>query len=75
MAKYGFEFKLEIVQEYLEGKAGTSYLSKKYGVKSEKQLQNWLNAYHGEEGVDELSKTKERPSILTKKKEEKKTKK
>ena len=53
MAKYSFELKLKIVQEYLEGKAGTSYLSKKYGVKSKKQVQVWLNAYHefGEEGL------------------------
>ncbi|MGO3601268.1 MAG: helix-turn-helix domain-containing protein [Enterococcus faecalis] len=46
MAKYSFEFKLKIVQEYREGKAGISYLSKKYRVRSEKQVQDWLNAYH-----------------------------
>lgn len=53
MAKYSFEFKLNIVQEYLEGKGGTRYLSKKYGVKSKEQLQRWINAYQefGEEGL------------------------
>ncbi|MDA9470545.1 putative transposase [Enterococcus sp. 5H] len=53
MAKYSFEFKLKIVQEYLEGKGGLSYLSKKYRVKSKKQVEDWLNAYHefGEEGL------------------------
>lgn len=132
MAKYSFEFKLKIVQEYLEGKGGTPYLSKKHGVKSETQLRGWINAYRefGEEGLlrkrqnqsysvqfkmdaielyqttelsyrevtnylginnpsvvanwmrtfraegmEGLSKTKGRPPILTKKKEEKKTKK
>ncbi|GEL81922.1 hypothetical protein EMU01_30660 [Enterococcus mundtii] len=34
MAKYSFEFKLKIVQEYLEKKGSASYLSKKYGLKS-----------------------------------------
>ena len=53
MAKYSFEFKLNIVQEYLEGKGGTGYLSKKYGVKSKEQLHRWINAYQefGEEGL------------------------
>lgn len=53
MVKYSFEFKLKIVQEYLEGKGGTLYLSKKYGVKSKEQLRRWMNAYQefGEEGL------------------------
>ncbi|MEO1772110.1 hypothetical protein JZO67_004092 [Enterococcus sp. 665A] len=29
MAKYNFEFKLKIVQEYLKGNGVTTYLSKK----------------------------------------------
>jgi len=32
MAKYSFEFKLAIVQEYLEGKGGLEYLGKKHGM-------------------------------------------
>lgn len=132
MAKYSFEFKLKIVREYLDGEGGFSYLSKKHGIKSKKQVEDWINAYrefgkegllrkrqnqsypvqfkmnaielyqstelsyrevanHLEinnpalvtnwmrifraEGVDGLSKRKGRPSILSKKKEEKKTKK
>lgn len=31
MAKYSFEFKKKVVLEYLDGKVGTEYLSKKYG--------------------------------------------
>ena len=132
MAKYSFEFKIKIVQEYLEGKGGTPYLSKIHGVKSEAHLRRSINAYRefGEEGLlrkrqnqnysvqfkmdaielyqttelsyrevanhlgmnnptlianwmrmfraegmSGLSKKKGRPSILPKKKEEKKTKK
>lgn len=53
MAKYSFEFKLKIVQEYLEGKGVIAYLSKKYAIKSSNQVRNWLNAYRefGEEGL------------------------
>lgn len=53
MAKYSFEFKLEIVQEYFGGKGGVTYLAKKHGVKSKKQVRDWLNAYRefGEEGL------------------------
>jgi transposase len=53
MAKYSFEFKMKIVQEYLEGKGGSRFLSIKYGVKSPKQVQTWINTYRelGEEGL------------------------
>lgn len=53
MAKYSFEFKLKIVQEYLEGKGGTPYLTKKYSLKSDRQARDWINAYKefGEEGL------------------------
>lgn len=53
MAKYSFEFKLKIVQEYLEGNGETPYLSKKYGVKSKTQVKDWINAYRefGEIGL------------------------
>lgn len=53
MTKYSLEFKLKIVQEYLQGKGGKGYLSKKYNVKSESQIGNWINAYleFGEKGL------------------------
>lgn len=53
MTKYSVEFKLKINQEYLQEKGGTVYLFKKYSVKSESQIGNWVNAYHefGEEGL------------------------
>lgn len=53
MAKYSVEFKLKIVQEYLQGKGGLSYLSKKYSVKSKTQIGDWINTYRefGKDGL------------------------
>ena len=53
MAKHSFEFKKKFVLEYLDGKAGTPYLSKKYGLGSDSQLHKWINAYNafGDEGL------------------------
>ncbi|MBS6727930.1 MAG: IS3 family transposase [Lachnospiraceae bacterium oral taxon 082] len=53
MAKHSFEFKRKVVLEYLDGKGGTSYLSKKYGLGSDSQLRKWINAYNafGDEGL------------------------
>lgn len=53
MAKHSFEFKKKVVLEYLDGKGGTQYLSKKYGLGSNSQLRKWINAYNafGDEGL------------------------
>ncbi|QCD50350.1 transposase, InsE [Campylobacter californiensis] len=53
MAKYNFEFKKKVVLEYLDGKGGTPYLSKKYGLGSDSQLRKWINTYKafGDEGL------------------------
>jgi transposase len=53
MSKHSFEFKKKIVLEYLEGKGGTPYLSKKYGLGSNTMLRKWINAYKefGDEGL------------------------
>lgn len=45
MAKYSFEFKLKVVQEYLDGKGGYNYLAKVHSVKDKKQIRVWVNAY------------------------------
>ncbi|WP_270659814.1 transposase [Enterococcus thailandicus] len=60
MAKYSFEYKLEIVQEYLVGKGGMSHLAKKYGFKSNVQIRKWINTYKefGEEGLLRSRKNK-----------------
>ena len=53
MAKYSFEFKKKIVLDYLDGKGGAQYLSKKYELGSNSQLFKWINAYKkfGDEGL------------------------
>lgn len=53
MAKYSFDFKLKLVQEYLDGKGGYLYLSKEHGMNDNKQLRTWVNSYieFGEEGL------------------------
>lgn len=53
MAKYNFEFKIKIVQKYLDGEGGYLYLAEKYRVKNEIQIRKWVNAYKefGEEGL------------------------
>ena len=53
MAKHSFEFKKKVVLEYLDGKGGAPYLSKKYGLGSDSQLRKWINAYNafGDEGL------------------------
>ena len=53
MAKHSFEFKKKVVLEYLDGKGGMPYLSKKYGLGSDSQLRKWINAYNafGDEGL------------------------
>ena len=53
MAKYSFEFKCKIVQEYLNGKGGYTFLSKKYGLPDHTQLMKWVTNYKafGEKGL------------------------
>jgi transposase len=53
MAKYSFEFKLEIVQAYLNGKGGYVYLCRKYNIPDTKILRGWIAAYNtfGEDGL------------------------
>ena len=53
MAKHSFEFKKKVVLEYLDGKGGLIYLSKKYELGSTSQLRKWINAYKafGDEGL------------------------
>ncbi|SEW04597.1 transposase [[Clostridium] fimetarium] len=55
MAKYSFEFKKQIAQEYLSGKGGYSFLAQKYAVgnKDKKMVCKWVKAYKefGDEGL------------------------
>ena len=53
MAKYTFEFKKKVVFEYLYGKTGSTTLAKKYNIKSQKQVRQWIHNYQefGDEGL------------------------
>ncbi len=46
MAKYSYEFKLQVAQAYLDGEGGYRYLSKKYGVPSKRDIEKWVFAYY-----------------------------
>ena len=45
MAKYTFEFKKQIVEEYLKKQGGFDFLAKKYGFSSNTPIRKWVNAY------------------------------
>lgn len=57
--KYSNEFKLALVQEYLDGKnGGYTMLAKKYGI-DRNHLRLWINAYkaNGIEGLTKVTRT------------------
>lgn len=45
LAKYSFEFKKKIVNSYLKGEGGYNFLSQKYGVLAESNVNKWVAAY------------------------------
>ncbi len=53
MAKYSYEFKLQIVQGYLNGEGGYGYLAKKYNLPSQRLIECWVHAYNtfGKDGL------------------------
>lgn len=53
MAKYSFEFKLKLVQEYLNGKGGYKFISDKYSMANKETLRKWVEAYKlfGDDGI------------------------
>ena len=63
MAKYSFEFKKQLVSEYLSGRIGGDSLARKYGI-NRSQLWLWINAYKkfGDEGL-KRSRKKEKYSF------------
>ncbi|SEG09856.1 helix-turn-helix domain-containing protein [Lachnospira multipara] len=63
MAKYSFEFKKQVVSEYLSGRIGGNSLAQKYGI-NRSQLWRWINAYKefGDEGL-KRSRKKEKYSF------------
>jgi len=53
MPKYSFEFKKKVVDAYLRGEGGYTYLTEKYGVKNKRQVYNWVHNYKelGDDGL------------------------
>ena len=58
MAKYSYEFKKQVVDAYLRGEGGYTYLAKKYGVKNRRQVLNLVHNYErfGDSGLLRLRK-------------------
>lgn len=53
MAKYSFEFKMEVVQAYLNAEGGYKYLASKYNIPAKRRIEEWVHSYKafGEEGL------------------------
>lgn len=53
MAKYGTEFKMKVVKEYLETNISYKSLSEKYKLSNQEIVRTWVNAYksQGYEGL------------------------
>ena len=53
MAKYSYEFKLKVVQAYLNGEGSYKYLSRKNNIPASVRLKEWVAAYKefGKEGL------------------------
>ena len=53
MAKYSYEFKMNVVQEYINGNGGFTYLSQKYSIPAKSNIKKWVDAYRkfGTEGI------------------------
>ncbi|QQX25649.1 helix-turn-helix domain-containing protein [Heyndrickxia sporothermodurans] len=60
MAKYSEKFKLMVVKEYLEGNLGYKLLARKHGVKSHKQIINWVKNYENFGAESLMSKKHEK---------------
>ena len=58
MAKYSSEFKLHVVNEYLQGTLGYRLLAKKYHIPSKSQIETWVRQYKqtGRSGVQRKEK-------------------
>jgi transposase len=61
MAKYSYEFKKKVVEAYLNGEGGYSYLSEKYGVTNRRQVLNWVH-YYNKFGYDGLMRSRKNDS-------------
>ena len=55
---YSEELKIQAVEEYLSGKGSQREICRKYGILSDKQLQNWIKWYNGHREFKERSSAK-----------------
>ena len=53
MAKYSYEFKRKVVEDYINNKGGYKYLANKYGLPDKKIVRQWVANYNafGDEGL------------------------
>ena len=53
MSKYSYEFKKQVVNAYLNGKGGYTYLANKFGIPSDNKVKLWVDNYtaFGDEGL------------------------
>ena len=60
MAKYSYEIKRKVVQEYLDGKGGYKDIARQNNIPDGKQVSKWVKAYSelGEEGLRRSRKNK-----------------
>ncbi len=58
MAKYSYEFKKKVVNDYLNNKGSYEFLANKHGIKASSNLKTWVKTYekYGEEGLIRLRK-------------------
>ena len=57
MPKYSYEFKKKVVDAYLRGEGGYTFLAEKYGVTNRRQVLNWVH-YYEELGDDGLKRSR-----------------
>ena len=48
MVKYSIELKQRVIQDYLSGKGGSTYLAKLHNVGSSSQVRSWIRNYRAE---------------------------
>lgn len=53
MAKYSFEFKKKVIEDYLRGEGSEKFLSQKYGLPSTAIIHRWIGSYKkfGDKGL------------------------
>lgn len=61
MAKYSYELKLKIVEDYLNRKGGFAFLADKYGISSKTIVEKWVASYKAM-GKESLKRSRQNKS-------------